>query len=94
MKINRTSIWTLAAAMAAIASMSSVSTFAGPFNSTRTVIVSTGYTNPGTSRGLNPQPLPPKISTTGSGTINPGTTRSLNPQPLPPKVFNSVTKLR
>jgi len=37
--------------------------------------------NPGTIRGLNPQPLPPKWLLF----VNPGTIRGLNPQPLPPR---------
>lgn len=38
--------------------------------------------NPGTIRGLNPQPLPPRA---GGRFTNPLAARALNPQPLPPR---------
>jgi hypothetical protein len=41
-----------------------------------------GFSNPGTARGLNPQPLPPRAVTRFT---NPWTARALNPQPLPPR---------
>lgn len=41
-----------------------------------------GVSNPGTIRGLNPQPLPPRTTTRFT---NPGSIRALNPQPLPPR---------
>ena len=52
-------------------------------------------TSPGSTRMLNPQPLPPKQKASGEkgiiivggkhGKGQPGATRKLNPQPLPPK---------
>ncbi len=39
-------------------------------------------TNPGTLKGLNPQPLPPRWRLG-----NPGTNIGINPQPLPPRVL-------
>ena len=39
-------------------------------------------TNPGTLKGLNPQPLPPRWRLG-----NPGSKIGLNPQPLPPRVL-------
>lgn len=46
-----------------------------------------GFVNPGTIRGLNPQPLPPRWQLT-----NPGTIRGLNPQPLPPRTIGGLRR--
>jgi hypothetical protein len=47
--------------------------------------------NPGTIRGLNPQPLPPR---TVNRFTNPGSIRALNPQPLPPRWSRGAGTMR
>lgn len=45
-----------------------------------------GYT-PGARVSLNPQPLPPRIS-------SPASRVSLNPQPLPPRTYGTMRRYR
>jgi hypothetical protein len=65
------------AALAAAAVVTSVIATDTPASAAGRVI-----SNPGTIRGLNPQPLPPR---TLSRFTNPWSARALNPQPLPPR---------